>query len=796
MIVYNDTKRQFVSDVKNGDIADIIKTCIRQRGLNAGQDKEYESWHNSMQFMRNIVDDQEIDDNVKIAIEYNIPLTSKRVDFIISGSDAKGNDNVVIVELKQWQEAEIVDDDMHYCVKTNVGKHGNIVPHPSYQAYSYARIIYNNCQTVADNSINLAPCAYLHNYRPEKRFVLEDPIYKEWTDEAPFFIKSQVAEFNEFVKKFVTKCSSRGDLLYYIDNGRIKPTKALQDTLVSMVEGNKDFVLLDEQIVIYDMCLKTMSKCLADGKKRTIVIQGGPGTGKSVLAVNLLMEFLKRELNTSYVTKNSAPREAFLSILTHSNVKKMVEIKQLFRSPFNLASCPQNVYDCLIVDEAHRLVKKMYGDWSGENQVKESINASLFTIFMLDEDQAVTTKDIGSVDEIRYWCNELDSRMIWNESTRLTSQFRCNGSGEYIQFVDQLLQRSDEYVDIDFAEMDYDFRVFDDPNKMRDELRKKNEINNKARMVAGYCYDWNVKNRRGEYDIFLPNGFKAKWNLENDKIWAINPKSFEEVGCIHTAQGLEFDYVGVFIGKDLFYDVTAEKVKTDKTAISTDDKSSGIRGLKDLEKARRLILNTYKTLLTRGQKGCYVYCEDNALADYIRQKLLPQKQDEQEKEFARIVEFVPEEEQYTSYLPLYTIKAACGHFGNGEMVEKMGWIKADGISRLNMNMYVVQASGHSMEPRIHDGDYCVFNRSVAGSRQGKIVLVQHHNYYDDDFGGAYSIKEYSSKKSYDEFGGWQHEKIELIPYNKDYKTIVLTPENGDEEFRIVGEFVGVINNIT
>ena len=127
MIVYNDTKSQFVSDVKFGYIEDKIKACIHQKGLNAGQDKEYESWHNSMQFMRNIVDDQEIDDNVRVAIEYNIPLTSKRVDFIISGSDSNGNDNIVIVELKQWQDADIVDDDMHYCVKTDVGRHGNIV---------------------------------------------------------------------------------------------------------------------------------------------------------------------------------------------------------------------------------------------------------------------------------------------------------------------------------------------------------------------------------------------------------------------------------------------------------------------------------------------------------------------------------------------------------------------------------------------------------------------------------------------------------------------------------------------
>lgn len=792
MIVYNDTKRQFVSDVKGGGIEDKIITCIRQKGLNAGQKKEYDAWHNSMQFMRNVVDDDDIDDDVKIAIEYNIPLTSKRVDFIISGSDANGNDNVVIVELKQWQEAEIVDDDMHYCVKTNVGKKGNIVPHPSYQAYSYARIIYNNCQTVADNSINLVPCAYLHNYKPEKKYVLESPIYKEWTDEAPFFIKSQVAEFTAYVKKFVTKCSSRGDLLYFIDNGRIKPTKALQDTLVSMVEGNKEFVLLDEQIVIYDMCLKTMTQCLADGKKRTIVIQGGPGTGKSVLAVNLLMEFIKRELNTSYVTKNSAPREAFLSILTHSNVKKIVEIKQLFRSPFNLASCPQNVYDCLIVDEAHRLVKKMYGDWSGENQVKESINASLFTIFMLDEDQAVTTKDIGSVDEIEYWCKQINSRMILNESTRLTSQFRCNGSSEYIQFIDQLLQRTEEYVDIDFAEMDYDFRVFDDPNEMRDELRKKNEINNKARMVAGYCYDWNVKNGRGDWDIFLENGFKAKWNLANDKIWAINPKSFEEVGCIHTAQGLEFDYVGVFIGKDLFYDISSEKVKTDKTAISTDDKSSGIRGLRDVDKARRLILNTYKTLLTRGQKGCYVYCEDKALAEYIRQMLISHSQEEQNQGITRIVDFVPSAEQYTIYLPLYTIKAACGRFGEGELVEEEGWIRVEGKGRLNRNMFVIKAKGHSMEPLIHDGEYCVFNTSVAGSRQDKIVLVQHYNYYDEDHAGAFSIKKYNSKKINDEFGNWQHEKIELLPLNKDYDPIIINAEDA-EEFRVIGEFVGIID---
>lgn len=620
MIVYEDSKRCFVEDIKSNCIADKITAKIRERGINAGHEREYISWQNSLQFMRNIVDDNDIDDEVRIAIEYNIPLTSKRVDFIICGADANNNDNVVVVELKQWQKAEVVADDMHYCVKTFVGGNNRIVCHPSYQAYSYACFIRNYSQKVLDDGINLIPCAYLHNYDPDFKQTLSNSIYKEWVSEAPFFIRNETEQFSAFVKKYVTRRSSNGDLLYEIDHGRLKPTKALQDSLTSMVKGNKEFMLLDEQAVCYDMCLKTMAKCKEDGKKRTIVIQGGPGTGKSVLAVNLLMEFINKSLNTCYATKNSAPREAFLSLLTHSDAKKQVNIKQLFRSPFGLSNVPDNTYDCLIVDEAHRLVKKMYGDWNGENQVKECISASLLSIFLLDEDQAVTVNDIGSIAEISKWCRELNSTLKMPAEAKLVSQFRCNGSDAYIQFIDDILQRTEESVTVDLDELNFDFRIFDSAIELREALREKNAINNKSRMVAGYCYDWNVKHGRGDYDIMLPDGFKAKWNLEKDKIWAINPNSFEEVGCIHTAQGLEFDYVGVLIGKDLKYDSTSGRIITDKQAISKDDKSSGIRSCKNESIVRKLILNTYKTLLTRGQKGCYVYCEDKSLAEYIKKK--------------------------------------------------------------------------------------------------------------------------------------------------------------------------------
>lgn len=619
MIVYNATKAQFNDDVNFNRISDIILNNLREKKLPGGQLAEYHSWQNSLHFMRAVIDDPDIPSDAEVAVEYQIPRTSKRVDFMIAGADSSNNSNVVVVELKQWDKAEKVDDIMLHSVRAFTGGAYRIVNHPSYQAYAYATFIKNSSEQVQDDHIGIWPCAYLHNCDPVTREPLDDEIYRLWYEEAPLFDKTQALKLRSFIKQFISKKSTSGDLLYKIDNGRIKPSKALQDCIVSLMKGNEEFILLDDQAVVFDMCKKIMDQCRKDMKKRTIIVQGGPGTGKSVLAVNLLKEFIAKGLNASYCTKNSAPREAYQRLLAKSDLKAQVNIKQLFRSPFALCNAAPNFYDCLIVDEAHRLVAKMYGDWNGENQIKECINASLFTIFLIDEDQQITTKDIGSIAEIKKWAVALGSHVTMNPETVLHSQFRCNGSDQYIQYVNNLLQIG-EYVDIDFEDLNFEIRVFDDPNEMRDELRRINQINNKARMVAGYCYDWDVKNNRGEYDILLKNGFKAQWNLAADKIWAINPKSFEQVGCIHTAQGLEFDYVGVLIGNDLRYDPVERKIITDKTKISKDDNSSGIRTAPDAV-AARLIKNTYKTLLTRGQKGCFIYCEDEALAAYIRSLL-------------------------------------------------------------------------------------------------------------------------------------------------------------------------------
>lgn len=619
MIVYNASKAQFNDDVNLNRISDIIRDNLRDKHISGGQTAEYHSWQNSLHFMRSVIDDPEIPGDVEVAIEYQIPRTSKRVDFMLAGADRDNKSNVVVVELKQWDKAEKVDDLMQHSVRAFTGGAYRIVNHPSYQAYAYATFIRNSSEQVQDEHIGIRPCAYLHNCSSELREPLDDIIYQTWIEEAPLFDKSQTLELRKFIKQFITKKSTSGDLLYKIDNGRIRPSKALQDCLVSLMKGNQEFILLDDQAVVYDMCRKTMDQCMKDMKKRCIIIQGGPGTGKSVLAINLLKEFIVKGLNASYCTKNSAPREAYQRLLAKSDLKAQVDIKQLFRSPFGLCNLAPNFYDCLIIDETHRLVDKMYGDWNGKNQVRECINASLFTVFLLDEDQQITTKDIGSISEIKKWAVELGSRVIMNDETVLRSQFRCNGSDQYIQLVNNILQIG-ETVDVDIKDMGYDIRVFDDPNELREALREKNRASNKARMVAGYCYDWDVKNHRGDYDIHLENGFQAQWNLEKDKIWAINPKSFEQVGCIHTAQGLEFDYVGVLIGKDLRYDLSTGSVITDPSQISKDDKSSGIRtARKDV--AEKLIKNTYKTLLTRGQKGCFIYCEDKALTEHIRRHI-------------------------------------------------------------------------------------------------------------------------------------------------------------------------------
>ena len=614
MIVYSGTLKQFSNDVLMGIIADRIEECFVLNGFNHHNEAEYRAFNNSLMVMNNVLcNDSGINQDIHVAIEYQIPLTSKRVDFLVTGYDDKGKENVVIVELKQWEECQATSrDDV---VTTYVGGAIRAVSHPCYQAYSYAKAIESFNETVREKDIDLHPCAFCHNYKEEYADQIKHPKYTQAIELAPLFLKRDQLALRDFVKKFITK-PDNGEILYTIENGKIKPSVALQDAISSLLKGNKVFTMIDEQQVAYATIKKLVESTIDTDEKHTVIIQGGPGTGKSVIAVNLLSYLINHGYNVEYVTKNAAPRNVFVTELVRQEYKKRY-VENLFKGSGSFVDCRSNLFDCLLVDEAHRLNEKsgLFQN-KGENQIKEIINASKISVFFIDEDQVVTTKDIGSVDEIIKWAHKLGSKVHYGEDLVLASQFRCGGSDGYLAFLDNLLGIR-ETANIDLLDIDYDVRVFDNPNEMRDELRKLNKINNKARMLAGYCYNWVSKNDSSKYDIELENGFKAQWNFSNTQTWAIDEDSFEQVGCIHTSQGLEFDYCGVIIGRDLIY--RNSEVICDFTKRAKTDQS--LRGSKDINLFDRIIRNTYKTLLSRGQKGCFIYCEDKILADYIKKTL-------------------------------------------------------------------------------------------------------------------------------------------------------------------------------
>lgn len=615
MIVYQEAKKQFLHDVRLDLIEDKIEQKVRERLHKKTASNEFMSWMNSMQYMYKVMEDKSIPDESMIAIEYRIPNSNKRVDFIVSGEDQMGRESAVVIELKQRQKMEKVESK-EAIVKTNL--HGRNVEtiHPSYQAWSYVSMIEDYNEDVRRYKINLKPCAYLHNYRLKENDDLVDECYEYYIDKAPVFTRGDTDRLSKFISKYIKK--GNPDVLYHIDHGRIVPSKSLQDSLSSMLRGNQEFTLIDDQKVVFERALEIVKK---EEKKKVYIVHGGPGTGKTVLAINMLVAILNMDQNVMYVTKNSAPREVYRKKLTDGKYRKAY-IDNLFKGSGSFTEAISDDFDCLIVDEAHRLNEKsgMFQNL-GENQVKEIINAAKTSIFFVDDFQMVTTKDIGSTNEIKKWCRYFDAEVY--EDT-LLSQFRCNGSDSYLSWIDNVLEINLEATD-DF-DFDYDIRICDSPEEVRELILDKNKINNKSRMVAGYCWNWikEGKNNSDIHDIQIGD-FGMSWNLGSSSTWAIDPESVNEIGCIHTCQGLEFDYVGVIIGEDLRYD---DGIITDFTKRARTDQS--LKGLKGLYKknkeealkiADRIIKNTYRTLLTRGQKGCYIYCVDKDLQEYLKKRL-------------------------------------------------------------------------------------------------------------------------------------------------------------------------------
>lgn len=613
MIVYLATKTEFIGDVFSNCIEEKILSEFKARLHRSVSHSEVQSWKNSLGYMHRVLVDSDIPNDAGVAIEFNIPQTSKRIDFIVTGLDADRQRSAVIVELKQWEKVEATEKDA--IVKTFIGGSTREISHPSYQAWSYAALLEDFNEAVRTEPILLRPCAYLHNCAASS--TINSPFYEEYTDKAPAFLKTDAQKLRDFIRQHV-RFGDSGDTMYRIVKGKIRPSKSLADSLKSMLTGNREFLMIDDQKLVYETALH-LAKHSGSKHKNVLVVDGGPGTGKSVVAINLLVELTQRGQLAQYVTKNAAPRAVYESKLTGSMSKS--RIGNLFTGSGAFTETLPNAFDTLIVDEAHRLNEKsgMFQNL-GDNQIKEIIHSAKFSVFFIDEDQRVTFKDIGAKEEIRRWATECGAQV---QELALESQFRCNGSDGYLAWVDNILQIR-ETANPTLDGINYEFKVCGSPQELRELVLERNKLNNKARMVAGYCWDWVSKGKSNLIDIVIPeNDFSARWNLAADgNLWILKPESVNEVGCIHTCQGLEVDYIGVIIGPDLVARDGILQARPE-TRARTDASIKGYKSMLRNDpanarlKATQIIKNTYRTLLTRGQKGCFVYSVDAETNRYL-----------------------------------------------------------------------------------------------------------------------------------------------------------------------------------
>lgn len=614
MILYQGSAKDFVDIVEtNRIVPELESVFIEKLGRNLPP-QEISAYVNSLPYMGRVVRRSGIAEDCGVLIEYVIPLTSNRIDFLVAGEDDDGNKNFIIVELKQWQTAEATESDGVVRTVLNGGIHETT--HPSYQAYSYKLFLSDFNEQISEGNLHAYACACLHNYSEQIPEPLLESQYQNVVSEAPIYFRDDQEKLEQFLSKYVRK-GKGAEILYQIENSKVKPTKKLIDHVGELFQGNQQFVLLDEQKVAYE---KARSIARETKTKSVVIIKGGPGTGKSVISVNLLGQLLKDGLNTIFVAPNSSFRDVMKKRLARDH--SALRVGNLFKGSGGFVEAIPNTFDALIVDEAHRLKKRGAYMYQGINQVEDIIRAARTSIFFIDDDQAVRPEDIGSVKEIEKFAAEYQAEVYTLE---LTAQFRCAGAGGYINWLNHVLQIKDTANFDGWDRGAYDFKIFDDPNNLREAILKKHSEQYSARVLAGYAWEWTSirdGNPNGEVaDVDIPEvDFRMPWNSRKvGTTWAVDQDGVHQVGCIHTSQGLEFDYVGVIVGADLGYNPETHAFFTDYDKYK--DKL-GKRGLKNNPaELNRLVRNIYKVLMSRGMKGCYVYFVDKETEEFFKQKI-------------------------------------------------------------------------------------------------------------------------------------------------------------------------------
>lgn len=809
MRLYAGTTRDFVADATRNNIARRLESAFVEHFRHRPSPAEVRSWEESLARLGLVVSSAKLTDH-GIFLEYQLPQNSRRIDALITGVDKDKRENAVIVELKQWQTSETSDAEA--MVTTWLGGHLRDTLHPSVQAQGYRDYLADMHSAFHEepDPVLLSACAYLHNYRAS----LDDPIratkFEESMSRAPLFDAEQSAELEDYLVARL----NRGHgipILQRIEESKLRPSKKLLDHISAVVDGEPRFVLLDEQRVVFERALAEAKRGFSDLRKHVMLVQGGPGTGKSVLAANLLGKLSKAGLHTQYTTGSKAFTLTLRKILGRRAAAQLTYTN-------NYTKTESSSVDVLICDEAHRVREKSTKMFMTNAQkaamppqIEELLNAAKVSVFFIDDLQVVRPGEAGSAELIRVAAQKVGADF---REYQLETQFRCAGSDAFVNWVDntlgirptanQIWNRKDEA---------FDFRIFASVEALDFAIRERAMQGASARLVAGFCWPWSKARADGSLvdDVVIGN-FRMPWNARPESrrlaagiprapLWAYEPGGINQVGCVYTAQGFEFDYVGVIWGRDLCFDALTQQWVPNRK-ISQDN---AFRGQGPL--FATYVKNIYRVLLSRGLKGCYVYCEDNETAKFLLSRCegvvfaetaeLPSKMAvSKTKSSVLPLKQVPvaQRKHFQNCIPVYDLRIAAGTFGEFQVADPEAgeWVQPPENLPPSIDIFVARVHGDSMNRVIPNGAWCVFRRNPAGTRNTKIVIAQLRDYSDPDNGGAFTIKRYESIKRASPDGHTENTLIRLKPESTSdkYETIEITAD--DDNVWIIAEFLRVL----
>jgi len=613
MILYEGTIETFNDDVMHNCVADRAAEKYTAHYNRRPASSEYRSWQNSLPILNQAFRYADLRDN-KILLEYELPYSSQRIDVLLFGKDAKGTENIVILELKQWSNESVKESENEGNVLVHYGMWKE-QPHPSLQVEGYYFHLKDFKKIFEEkNPPVLNGSTYAHNYSKLDNPTLFSKNFSEPIKKFPLFGKEDSITLARYLKDKLQ--GEKGQLLFErFASSPVKPSKRLLELTSKAINEQQIFNLIDDQIAAYNSIMHKVKVVTKTKNKSIVIVKGGPGTGKSVIALEVMGELLRQGKRVMHATGSAA----FTNTLRYIVGPRA---KHFFKFFFNFTKDPENSIDVLICDEAHR-IRKDSNDYgvpvkfkSKDPQINDLIKPAKLSIFFIDEYQIVRPKEQGSILLIKEAAHKFGIKNEDIAEFELRTQFRCSGSDAYLQWLDHILNiRKTEITEFD-AKME--LRIFNNPSAMQKEIQKRNlESPNKSRIVAGFCWPWSNPNTDGTLvnDVKIGD-FEMPWEKKSQFWkWAIDKSGMDQVGTVYTAQGMEFDYIGVIFGNDLVYDITRGEWRAiPENSFDTQIKKNNPELLNHLK-------NVYRVLLSRAHKGVYIYFMDKETEKYFRSHL-------------------------------------------------------------------------------------------------------------------------------------------------------------------------------